>query len=114
MTLRTGELVLVITRRNFQQDLRRHFIGEVVECNNANVRIQGYVFVYDDINATFVKREDLRTRIISLVDAGYIINVLPSDVQLEDIFYMTDERNRRLISDGKLFKMNISEFGANV
>jgi hypothetical protein len=59
-----------------------------------------------------VRREDIRTRIFLLTDAGLIINVLPKEVILEDVSYRVDEKNQRVITDGKTFKMNISEFTA--
>ena len=112
MILKNGEKVFIISRRIFEKDLRRHFVGEVLESNEAVARVRGYAFVYDDINSDFVRREELRTRIIPLTDAGYIINLLPSEVVLEEISYQTDERNQRTITDGKTFQLNISEFSA--
>ena len=112
MILKNGEKVFIISRRIFEKDLRRHFVGEVLESNEAVARVRGYAFVYDDINSDFVRREELRTRIIPLTDAGYIINLLPSEAVLEEISYQTDERNQRTITDGKTFQLNISEFSA--
>ena len=110
--LREGEKVLVITRRLFEKDLRRHFIGEVQEVSDEVVRVRGYAFVFDEPSSDFVRREDLRTRVFSLIDAGYIINVLPAEVIPEEMRYEVDERNRRKITDGKSFAMIVSEFGA--
>ena len=45
-----GEKVFVITRRLFDEDLRRHFVGEVQEITNVAMRVQGYSFVFDDNN----------------------------------------------------------------
>lgn len=112
MVLEIGEKLYIISRRLFEKDLRRHFVGEVVGCNSSQARIRGYAFVYDDNSNNFVRREELRTRIFSLTDAGYIINLLPEDTVLEDIRYVTDQENHRLITDGKIFNMNVSEFSA--
>ena len=112
MVLEIGEKLYIISRRLFDKDLRRHFVGEVVACSNSQTRIRGYAFVYDDNSNNFVRRDELRTRIFSLTDAGYIINLLPKDAVLEDIHYVTDQENHRLITDGKTFSMNVSEFSA--
>ena len=64
--------------------------------------------VYND----FVRRAELRTRIFSLIDAGIVINVIPEEVVLEEIQYGVDGKNHRIITDGKSFTMNVSEFGA--
>ena len=108
-----GEKVFIITRRLFDGDLRRHFVGEVQEVTSVAMRVQGYAFVFDDGTKQFVRREGLRIRIFSLIDAGLVINILPSQVQVEDIRYKWDDENRRIISDEKAFRMNISEFSLN-
>ncbi|MDP3939642.1 MAG: hypothetical protein Q8R92_16115 [Deltaproteobacteria bacterium] len=112
MTLTAGEKIHVITRRLFENDLRRHFIGEVEACTDILIRARGFAFVYDEGSNDFTRREETRTRIFSLLDANLIVNVLPKDVAVEDIRYRLDDRNRRLVTDGKGFAMNISEFGA--
>ncbi len=105
-----GEKVFVITRRSFDGDLRRHFVGEVHETTRFAMRVQGYSFVFDEGTKQFVRREDLRIRIFSLIDAGFVINILPGEVCLEDIRYKWDEENRRFLTDEKTFKLNVSEF----
>ena len=110
MVLEYGEKLFIVTRRLFLQDLRRHFVGEVQVSTDMVARVKGFAFVYDDTNATFKKRDETRTRIFSLTDAGYIINVLPKEAILEDISYQVDEKNQRYITDGKTFKLNVSEF----
>jgi hypothetical protein len=112
MMLKQGEKVFIIARRIFEKDLRRHFAGEVLESTDTAVRVRGYAFVYDDNSQEFVRRDEIRTRLFSLTDAGYIINLMPSEVILEEIRYQIDERNQRIITDGKAFQLNVSEFSA--
>ena len=61
----------------------------------------------------FVRREDLRTRIFSLADAGLVIHILPEETHLDEVQFVWDENNRRLITDRKTFSMNVSEFSLN-
>ena len=105
-----GEKVFVITRRSFEGDLRRQFVGEVQVVTDFAIRVQGYAFVFDDGNGQFVRRDDLRTRIFSLLDAGLVIYILPGEARLDDIEHVWDESKRRIITDRKTFSMNVSEF----
>ena len=111
MILNEGEKIFVVTRRLFEKDLRRHFVGEVMASTQVSVRAQGYSFVFDDSQNEFLRRDDVRTRIISLADAGIVINLLPNEVDLSAVKYAADSQNNRIITDGKSFSMNISEFG---
>ncbi len=108
--LSNGEIVLVITRRLFEGDLRRHFVGKIQNVSGAIIRVQGYVFVFDDSSKEFVRREDQRIRIFSLIDAGIVVNVLPPDINVSEMHYAIDRDNQRILTDGKSFKMNVSEF----
>jgi hypothetical protein len=112
--LSKGDKIFVVARRLFPEDLRRHFVGEVVEASETTVKVRGFAFIYDDVQSDFVRREDIRTRIFSLTDVGNIINVLPSDAILREVQYMVDNQNQRIVSDGKTFKINVSEFSARM
>ncbi|MBU0640520.1 MAG: hypothetical protein KKB50_16780 [Planctomycetes bacterium] len=47
MVVKPGGKIHAMTRRNFEADLRRHFIGEVVESAESAVQASGHVFVFD-------------------------------------------------------------------
>ena len=111
--LKKGEKIFVITRRLFDGDRIRQFVGEVLESSDTVMKVRGYVFVHDDFTNEIVRREDIRTRMISLVDAVNIILVIPKDIILENVRYEIDEMNQRLITDNASFSMNLNEFGAN-
>ena len=108
-----GEKVLVVTLRLFEKDLRRHFVGEVQEITSSAIRVQGYSFVFDDATSQFVRHDELRIRIFSLIDAGLVINVLPGEADIENIRYSWDEKKRRFLGDNRTFKLNINEFSVN-
>ncbi len=105
-----GEKVVVITRRFFETDLRRHFVGQIEEVTETVMRVFGYAFIFDEITHEFIRRNDQRVRIVSIVDADNIIIVIPSDVAIDSVHYETDDRGRRYITDGNTFRMNVSEF----
>lgn len=109
--LKPGEIIHVIHR--FEKDLKRHFVGEVECLQDSVVRVSGYAFVVENPRThEFVKRPDRRTKIIPLTDGDLVINVLPTEVRLEDLRY--EEHNHRLcITDGQKWKMDLKEFGLN-
>ena len=46
MIVKPGDKIHVMSRRNFDNDLRRHFVGEVTQASDVAVLATGYVFVY--------------------------------------------------------------------
>ena len=111
--LEKAEKVFVITRRLFEEDRIRLFDGEVQASSDAAIRVRGHAFVHDDFTNEIVRREDIRTRIISLADAINIIMVIPKEVILENIQYQINNMNERVITDKDAFSMNLNEFGAS-
>ena len=114
MVLNKGEKIHIITRRLFEGDLRRHFIGEVVEISDTVLRVEGYVFVYDSGASAYLRRNERRIRIVSIASAESIINVIPQDVQLEDLEYKFNREERLIVTDNKEFSLDINEFGARM
>ena len=108
-----GEKVFVITRRLFEGDRIRLFVGEVQKSSNVTIKVRGYAFVHDEFTNAIVRREDIRTRIISTVDAVNIIMVIPKEVILENVKYKLNDMNERVITDNDSFSMNLNEFGAS-
>ena len=110
MVLKEGEKVHIISRRLFENDLRRHFVGEVRAVSEVAVRLEGYVYVFDAGDVRYVKRSERRVRIFGLADSGSIINVLPAHVDLDALSYQVSAKNRTVLTDGKSFSLDINEF----
>ena len=110
MLLKPGEKIHVITRRLFEGDVRRHFAGEIVATNEAIARVKGYTYVFYPGPNEYVRRPELRERIIALADAGNVINVIPEDVNLEQLVYRPSEQNRLVVTDNRSFRLDINEF----
>lgn len=111
MILEQVEKVHVIMRRNFESDIRRHFIGEIVAANDTLARVVGYTFVLDGTSGQFVRRREKRIRIIGLSDPGNIINVLPMEADIENSQYTLSPEGKLVVTDGKTFTLDINEFG---
>ena len=110
--LKPGEVIHVITRRLFADDLRRHFAGTVMQVSDYLVRAKGYTFVFNPNACEYRKRPELRTRIFSLIDAGIIFNVLPIETNVDELEYkIVDER--LVVTDHVSTALDINEFGAN-
>lgn len=108
MILYPGEKIHVIHRQLFVNDARRHFIGIVEECDGALVRANGFLFAMDTKSNQFVRRDTVRTRILSLLSDSVIINVLPEDVQIEQLTYQYRPGGDVLVTDGGDWHMDIT------
>ncbi len=109
--LKPGEKIHVIHRRRFEKDIRRHFVGTVEAYEAGLIRATGYVFVVDELNQhLFTKRPDRRTKLIPLASGDVIVNVLPEDLDTEQVRYELDGR-KLWVTDGNGWKMDVKEFG---
>jgi hypothetical protein len=107
MILNTGEYVHIIHRQLFPADARRHFVGTVESHECTIARVKGYLFAMDSTQSQFVRREQLRTRIISLNDA-VIVNVLPAHVRIDRITYTHRPNGDILVTDGTDWRLDIT------
>lgn len=106
--LSAGEKVHIIHRRQFEHDPHRHFVGVVDAYENGVARVTGHVFAVDSMSFQFVRRDGVRTRIVSALSGEVIINVLPSSVKLDKVRYKQEGGNLR-VSDGSDWHLDISE-----
>lgn len=108
MILKKGEKIHVIHRRFFEKEARRHFIGSVESYEMGLARVTGYVFTVDRAKYSFMKRPELRTRIISLVSGHLLVNVIPDHVDLEKVHYRIENKAMR-VTDGGEWHLDLSE-----
>jgi hypothetical protein len=111
MVISKGEKVHVIRRRNFADDFRRHFIGEVRECDGWVARVSGYVFIFDQVKGFYHKIGQKRTTIMDLSDSGFIVNIIPPETNVEHIAYKESDEQKLVVTDNKTFSLDINEFG---
>jgi hypothetical protein len=107
MILKPGEKVLIISRRFYKEDIRFHFIGEIIDCTENNIRIKGDVWVYENMRG-FCRKPDLRENIIPF-DTVLSVNIIPPEVNLQEIKYTSSLQKGHIISDGKKFSMEVTE-----
>lgn len=106
--LSPGEKVHIIHRRLFEHDPHRHFVGTVEAYDAGVVRVTGNVFGVDQMTFQFVRRNEVRTRIVSAASGEVIINVLPASVKLDKIRYK-QEANLLRVSDGSDWHLDLSD-----
>lgn len=109
--VRIGEKLHVMARRLFEEDIRRHFAGEVTAVSGALVELRGFTFILDGGTNEFRRLSGERRRIFTVGDAGYVVNKIPSGVNLEALSYRVVDR-QTVITDGASFSLPINEFGA--
>ncbi len=108
MILNLGEVIHVIHRPLYEGDVRRHFVGTVETWEGSLVRAKGYLFAMDPQLNKFVRREQLRTRIVSLNSGSVIINILPAHVQIEKIKYEQRQNGDIVVTDGTDWHLDIT------
>jgi hypothetical protein len=99
-----------MTRRLFEEDVRRHFAGEVTAVSGSLVELLGYTFVFNTAINEYRKLPELRTRLFSLADSGHVVNKLPNDLDVGSIEYRVVEQ-RLVVTDSQAFSLAINEFG---
>ncbi|MGO9578035.1 MAG: hypothetical protein ACLP2P_01345 [Desulfobaccales bacterium] len=109
MVVEPGEKLFIVTRRLFEGDLRRHFVGEVKVATESTVRLEGYTFVFDAGIGKFVRGER-RGRIFGLGDNGFIITIIPKDADLDKVSHRFSDKGGQVLSDGKTFELHVNEF----
>jgi hypothetical protein len=109
MILNPGEKVHVIHRRIYEKDHHRHFIGVVEAYDLGVARITGHVYTVDAVKFSFVKRPELRTRLVSVVSGDVLINIIPPAVNLDKITYK-QERKAVRVTDGSDWHLDLSEY----
>ena len=108
--IKVGDKVHIITRRLFENDVRRHYAGEVTRISGDLQEIQGYAFVFEPGMNEYKKRPELRTRIFSLGMDGLIVTKIPASIAIASLSYREIEK-RLVVTDGGSFALDINEFG---
>lgn len=105
-----GDKLHVMTRRNFEQDVRRHFVGEVTAIDRNLTALHGHAFVFNGSLNEYRRLPEARTRILSLADAAHIVNLVPRETDIEIVHYKTIDK-RVVVTDGQGFLLPVEEFG---
>lgn len=109
MIIAVGSKILVNHRRLFSDDHPRYFIGVAEGYEQGIVRATGFTWIRDQINGSFQKRKDPRTKILSLASGTLICYLLPENLS-PDIATLNMEVNRIFLIDKSIgLKMELTE-----
>ena len=106
--LANGARILVTHRRLFEKDESRYFVGIVDAYEAGVVKATGYSFVRDMTSGRVLKKDDRRTKLLSLTSGAFLVYQLPDQADLDAVQFVSDEGELSL-TDGKHFKMNMAE-----
>ena len=108
MFMSEDDVVLLAHRRMFQTDEPRYFLGQVMSSEGPLLKVGGYTFVRDVTSGAMVKKDERRTKVVSLASSGYIVYQLPQDVDVDRAYVRSCEGDTVLV-DGERELMNLSE-----
>jgi hypothetical protein len=108
MIINKNDKMLISHRRLYKEDASRFFTGIVEEYQDGLVRISGYSWQMSMIQSDVVKKEDMRTKIISLSSGMFICYQLPVTVEMESL-HINYHKQGYSITDGKKFVMDLSD-----
>ena len=106
--LSAGEKVHIIHRRYLEKEPHRHFVGTVEAYEGGVARVTGHLFTVDPIRFEFFRRPEVRTRLVSLLSGDVLINIIPSEVDLDTITYHQQAKALR-VTDGLKWHLDLSE-----
>ena len=86
--IQVGDKLHIITRRRFENDIRRHFVGEVTAISDGLQEIRGFAFVFSAGVNEYRRRPEPRTRLFSVAQDGFIVTKIPPDSVIATLNYM--------------------------
>ena len=109
MILEKGDKILAAHRRLFSDDLPRFFTGEVEETQGDVVAVTGHSWLRDVFESRMVRKNDRRTKVLSLSSGTLIVYRLPREVDLEALKLEAGIGSQTMLTDGSSFHMDVSE-----
>lgn len=109
MILEQGDKILVAHRRMFQEDAPRFFTGVVERCEGDLVCATGHSWIRNLFEGHVVRKDDVRTKILSLSSGALMVYRLPKQVELETLEVERGIGTQLVMTDGQEFVMDISE-----
>jgi hypothetical protein len=108
MLMAADTKVLVVHRRLFEKDHSRYFVGRVQGYEDGVAKITGRSFARDQYGAVH-RKEDERTKIVSLSSGTLMVYQLPESVDLDALELYVDGSAGVTLRDDNGFKMDLTE-----
>ena len=109
MILKKGDKILAAHRRLFEGDQPRFFTGEVEEMQGDIFAATGHSWLWGVREGAMVRKNDVRTKILSLGSGTLIVYRLPWNVEIALLKLETGIGSQAVLTDGDRFHMDVSE-----
>ena len=107
MLLKPGDTLLVVHRRLFEADTSRYFIGTVAAFAGGLAKVAGQTFVRT--NTGWIKKEQLRTKLVPLTVDGVMAYQLPDEVEVAALEFRDNGPGKTVLADGHGFEFDMTE-----
>ncbi len=108
MLLQPSNKLLLAHRRLFDGDVPRYFAGDVTAYEDGIVKVRGFTFVRDPSSGDYIRKEDLRTKIVSLTSSAFLVYELPPTTSIASLRFATFDQHV-VLTDGHELEMNMAE-----
>jgi hypothetical protein len=109
MILNAGDKILVAHRRLFPHDQPRFFVAAVEEYDAGIVVASGYSWVRDAFSGAYVRKEDARTKVLSLASGSVLVYRLPKTTAVSETRIEAAGEHGHVLTDAAGFRMDLSE-----
>jgi len=110
MIIEKGEKIHIIARKLWENDHRRHFLGQVKRVEGSIARVEGYVFIFNPFKDEYIRRPELRVRVVDLAADRFVVNIIHPATVLENVRYEYSKERRLEVTDGEAFTLDINEY----
>lgn len=100
--------VLVAHRRLFPEDSDRLFFGELLAYEDGIAKVRGRTFLPDPYRGGYQRKDEVRTKLVSVTSGSVLVYELPATLQLENLRVETQGIFTR-IADGAGFFLDLTE-----
>ena len=108
MILEPGSIVLLSHRRLFESDHSRYFLGTVDGYEDGVASVTGYTWIRDAYLGHYVRKDDVRTKIVSLSSGTVIVYRLPDSVRVPAARIESQDTST-VLTDYAGFTMDLTE-----
>ncbi len=109
MILNNNDKVMIVHRRLYETDHARVFIGVVDGHTDTIIKVCGHSWVKNQYGGNYIKKNEERTKIISLSSGTLIIYQIPTSININKLHIDTSQKGESVMKDGEGFEMDLSE-----
>jgi len=109
MIVQKSDILLLCHRRLFAEDIPRLFVGSVDNCEDGLILISGYSWGREKVTGLLIRKDDIRTKVVSLISGTTLVYQLPRDTDMTKLTIETGEHQQLILHDGKNLSMDITD-----